>query len=103
MILTENEAKTKICCGPLCIAATMEGANPCVASECMAWRWVFDATGHHSMKQIAPPSECPDCKKARIIHGDNTTMITTCASCDDEGMIGHYERAGFCGLVGKPH
>jgi len=31
MILTEAEAATKDCCGPM--------NHKCVASKCMAWRW----------------------------------------------------------------
>lgn len=41
MILTEKEAREKICCGPYAIACMMEGANlKCCASECMAWIWI---------------------------------------------------------------
>jgi hypothetical protein len=48
MILTEEEAKTKICCGPLTAGASpaWHDGKRCVASRCMAWRWVdqFEAT-----------------------------------------------------------
>lgn len=52
MLLTEQDAKTKQCCGPyIAASATMAtSANidlevapgtfgKCIASECMAWRW----------------------------------------------------------------
>ena len=39
--MTEDEAKTKICCGPPQVAAQMMRARPayCAGSACMAWRW----------------------------------------------------------------
>ena len=38
---TEKEAKMKMCCGPYVVACMMEGSNlKCIASECMAWRWM---------------------------------------------------------------
>jgi hypothetical protein len=52
--MTEDEAKTKVCCGPLGIASTIalkgapataeneamaERSGLCLASACMAWRW----------------------------------------------------------------
>lgn len=97
MILTEKEALRKYC--PHGMNAGLIG---CLASECMAWRSAFDADGHHLMKQVAPPSECPDCKGTGAIRNDTDTDDASCASCDGDGKIGHYERAGFCGLAGKP-
>jgi hypothetical protein len=40
--MTEDEAKTKICCGPPQVAAQMMRARPayCAGSACMAWRWL---------------------------------------------------------------
>lgn len=39
MILTEKEARKKICCGPYAVACMMEDTNlKCCASGCMAWR-----------------------------------------------------------------
>jgi len=48
--MTEDEAKTKICCGPPQVAAQMMRARPayCAGSACVAWRW------------INPDSEAPE-------------------------------------------
>lgn len=35
MRLTEEEAKTKHCCGPF-------APKKCLGTDCMAWRWVDD-------------------------------------------------------------
>ncbi len=40
MMLTEEKAKTKLCCGPLG-TWTAPYENRCIASSCMAWRWVM--------------------------------------------------------------
>lgn len=42
--MTEDEAKTKTCCGPQLMARAMMSNDGsliygCIGSECMAWRW----------------------------------------------------------------
>ena len=37
MNLTETEAKTRACCKPS--GKMIVDNGPCIASECMAWRW----------------------------------------------------------------
>jgi hypothetical protein len=98
MILTEIEAMGKWCA----VVGGGEDEGCCGGSKCMAWRYAIDADGHYSRKQVAPPSECPDCKGDGIVRDDNDGDNATCASCDGEGKIGHYERTGYCGLAGKP-
>lgn len=38
MVITEKEALNKYCCGGC--AAHPQHIGKCLASECMAWRWV---------------------------------------------------------------
>ena len=103
MILTEKEAERMTCCGPPGITMYKEGISPtCSASTCMAWRWAFDADGHYSMKQVAPPSECPDCEGKGFFIDPVNDGLPGCSTCDGEGKISHYEQRGFCGLAGKP-
>jgi DnaJ-class molecular chaperone len=105
MILTEKEAEKKSCCdGGYGTVVTVgdEGKYSCIASKCMAWRQAFDADGHYTLKQVAPPSECPDCKGTGTIRDDTDTDDVPCASCDGEGKIGRYEHMGYCGLAGRP-
>lgn len=80
--MTEDEAKTKICCGPLYLADALTGlyaisagkdhpklANGnCGGSACMAWRWMAWVEG-------VAVSYSPG-------YGDKTN--------------------GYCGLAGKP-
>lgn len=89
MALTEEEAKTKECCGPPGIlkaitaaafvtnvtdfdtpyakklAAELDGGSKCIASRCMAWRW------------------------------DPLTRYQ-----DEPGKV--RDVSGYCGLAGKP-
>ena len=44
--MTEDEAKTRWCCGAQAVAAMMSGSKTgalCIGSACMAWRWSRDA------------------------------------------------------------
>lgn len=51
--MTEAEAATKMCCGPLGgLNFTQSGTNDnhrdlttCIGRECMAWRWTSGPTG----------------------------------------------------------
>lgn len=44
--MTEGEAKTKMCCGPLHFSSTDHRGQRCLGSECMAWRWTWLLVGH---------------------------------------------------------
>jgi hypothetical protein len=78
--MTEDEAKTKICCGPpgtntMIHAIEMQSDADicCIASGCMAWRWDTDAW----------------------------TL-----AFDDKGPLtrrkDYDEPQGYCGLAGRP-
>jgi hypothetical protein len=82
--MTEDEAKTKLCCGPLLLAETWINEEAikaeremktgrCLASACMAWRWDTDAW----------------------------TL-----AFDDKGPLtrrkDYDEPQGYCGLAGRP-
>ena len=53
MITTEKEAKEKTCyrtLAPIAVAdAPWHSPGPCIASECMAWRW-FDPKPHEGRR-----------------------------------------------------
>lgn len=103
MNVTEKEAGAKTC--PVSRGATIDpthpymGTRPCVASVCMAWRWVPGA-----MKEVAPPEDCPECfGKGRLDDTREEGIETrTCERCDGDGKIGHFEHVGYCGLAGPP-
>lgn len=82
--MTEDEAKTKICCGPLHqpefqkigeIAVSKPMPRNCVGSACMAWRW------NEGMALLK--GEFPD--------GTTTEIGHKCLS----------EALGHCGLAGR--
>ena len=72
--MTEDEAKTKVCCGPPGTNAMMHGIEvgadevntSCIAFGCMAWRWTIKPGPDH-----------------------------------DAGIAAHPP-SGFCGLAGRP-
>lgn len=64
MILTEDEAKTKLCCGPKGCGVTPMPVKDdngyyerpqrlCIASGCMAWKWAIDESAPN------PPTKVP--------------------------------------------
>lgn len=88
--MTEDEAKTKMCCGPQIVAmATLisaptgavemtRDAGRCVASACMAWRW------------RALPGVCE--KMVQDPTATASVQIHTWMEAGD----------GYCGLAGAP-
>jgi hypothetical protein len=40
MILTGDDAKHRLCCGPPALHKEFDHDLKCVGSGCMAWRWV---------------------------------------------------------------
>ncbi len=97
--MTEDEAKTKLCCGPILGSATAlaiaqgSGAGAtakCAASACMAWRWseakrtlAFLEAVQVDMKKSAKP---------------NFNASVAAVYADKGSQFARTE--GFCGLAG---
>jgi hypothetical protein len=100
--MTEEDAKTKWCCGPQIIAATLvvlqgdprrveltPDAGHCIASACMAWRWRNDYERRWDLPADKPP-EGAGWQRVEATDG-----------------VAHWVRQnaapdGFCGLAGAP-
>jgi hypothetical protein len=75
MLLTEEEAKAKRCCGPTCF---------CIASECMAWQWT---DGEYEFNSQG---------------GDGWEFSHTSGlSGSGKWKRRNHHRRGYCGLAGK--
>jgi hypothetical protein len=93
MELTKAEALKMVCCGPR--------LGMCIASDCMAWRWSRISNGCVRLEQVAPPTKCLPCNGTGSVP-DEGGVSGTCPECDGTGVIGHWERVGYCGLAGLP-
>lgn len=84
--MTEDQAKTKACCG----SGYRPAENgPCIASACMAWRWHND----YERRWDLPRDKAPE-----GLGWDYVEAI---------GGVAHWVRKtdtpeGFCGLAGAP-
>jgi hypothetical protein len=98
--MTEDEAKTKYCCGPQTVAVAIiitapvgtaevdnETAGKCVASACMAWRAGPSATDIQKWVAFDRP---------RVRPGE------TYESSGEWVDLPAGERRGFCGLASTP-
>lgn len=70
--MTEDEAKTKACCSG--IYRPVDN-GPCIASDCMAWRWVV--LTEYQPLNYATSMQSPIPKTTKTVHG-------------------------YCGLAGRP-
>lgn len=107
--MTEEEARTKRCCGPEgCGNSDANGRRRCIASDCAAWRyssplhdWVMQFRMHALDNQWVPAF-----KTYRA--GTGATLNEARAFCDGvrDGILpmpgGMTEMSGYCGLAGKP-
>ena len=89
-LLTEDEAKTKRCCGPegcgythTSATSTRAGERYCIASACIAWRW--------------GQKRNPDWKP------DHSGMMWPSPHPDDRPATHIRDTEhGYCGLSGRP-
>ena len=89
--MTEDEAKTKWCCGaPAIVSQAMDqaagnttGREPlkCIGSACMAWRWAMEPNpAYVEQGNVWPDTRQPQ-EKLMMLPG---------------------RERGFCGLAGRP-
>lgn len=95
--MTEDEAKTKVCCGPphvawinLAIAAQGNVKDPkkidlCMASACMAWR-------------LAPARASVKTSGTEPFDTDNPVEYEEAGGW----IVTRYPPDGYCGLAGAP-
>jgi hypothetical protein len=77
--MTEDEAKTKRCCGNR--AAGLDDDIDCIASRCMAWRWI-------DRPVAGVPSQNVVVKRGDFYYPDIVPAVSE--------VIGD----GYCGLAG---
>lgn len=90
MLLTEDEATCRRCCGPADCGSEdfVSKERFCLASTCMAWRW-------GSGREVGTDRRCERCNGSGVIGGEEC-----------EGCVAGYQTEivpdGFCGLATKP-
>lgn len=104
--MTEDEAKTKMCCGPLHFSSTDPNGQRCIGSACMAWRQTFGGGDvvEADIKWLTKPkgetnppfSNAPE--GYRVTSHDSFGWYTV----RRDEVIGHEAATGFCGLAGTP-
>jgi len=75
MLTTEQEAKMKACPQTRCAPASNFDHGGCVASECMAWRWLC------------------------WVNDEGEVRYTTTSGLDTKDAV--LTRVGYCGLAGS--
>ena len=92
--MTEDQAKTKMCCGPQVVGMTILATAPagtvemtpsagrCIASDCMAWRGGVAVSAVYEEKK--PAEEGWNRAYGPAPHWEKTTAV------------------GYCGLAGRP-
>ena len=102
--MTEEEAHLKQCCGPDGCGRHNEEPYParwCVGASCMAWRWlvpemIFESTITQDSEPL-PPAD----GNAWNLAGEKQVNHSSGAIWQGWERP-DPDRAGFCGLAGKP-
>ena len=119
MMLTEREARLRVCCGPVAANSSLnhpdmsEGPS-CVGSACMAWRWrpappirlrqpvVFDPSWTDAMLSML---------LVLVERGDYEILVPTGTPRPDDwrerikramAPVTTEDPIGYCGPAGKP-
>ena len=109
--MTEEEAKTKACCGRINLGYHRETWMPsgaaCIGSRCMAWRW--DGTEVTEESPHSKKDDTGDYADAARPEGDGWQPDYVEMWSDRRGRpathIMRWTRkfkSGYCGLAGKP-
>jgi len=87
--MTEDDAKTKTC------PQKDHGVDPCIASECMAWRW--SPLMANTPEYIEALKTCEN--ERGMKHRDAAIYVNTHRA---EFGLPTKPFSGYCGLAGKP-
>ena len=96
MLMTEQEAKTKICCGPLHVPTG--SFTHCRGPACAGWQWADPET-----ERIPGGAHAPGCRVPMSSPlGKQQVVGGTCSVCDSQifRIEPRANRKGFCGLAG---
>lgn len=101
--MTEDEAKTKACCGPAMVAAFVAlhlpsadvagSVGACAGSQCMAWRWQPD---HNAETKIAA------IRRHREEFNSELIVAKNYVEGHPEYVRAGVTNSGYCGLAGQP-
>jgi hypothetical protein len=113
MLLTEEEARKKVCRQELVTIRDQYEAWHiyCIASDCAKWRKAKNEKGNSIMLQTSEEWTCEHCngkgKDPKFIYknpeqSECDNLDGFCYECDGQGHGFKYAPAGYCGLAGKP-
>lgn len=91
--MTEDQAKTKLCCGPLVVVLHHENESfKCEASACAAWRWT----------QLSGAKGSPYVNAIRDRIAATGDSLRAAKDAVDLTWTQPSPTDGYCGLAGPP-